>query len=103
LSRSGCATAYRPPSLCSDLSKNGLEGRPRAIDVPAVSNAQDQARAVEKKTVDELDSIGFFYHDSDRSYKHMMFESHEAKRKVGGDGLVVNDDVILERLAMGFC
>jgi predicted O-methyltransferase YrrM len=45
------------------------------------------------KMVDELTSIDFFYHDSDHSYNHMMFEFHQAKRKLERGGLVVNDDV----------
>jgi predicted O-methyltransferase YrrM len=45
------------------------------------------------KMVDKLPSIGFFYHDSDHSYNHMMFEFHQAKRKLERGGLAVNDDV----------
>jgi predicted O-methyltransferase YrrM len=45
------------------------------------------------KMVDKVESIGFFYHDSDHSYNHMMFEFHHAKRKLDRGALVVNDDV----------
>jgi predicted O-methyltransferase YrrM len=45
------------------------------------------------KMVDKVDSIDFFYHDSDHTYNHMMFEFHEAKRKLNKGGLVVGDDV----------
>jgi predicted O-methyltransferase YrrM len=45
------------------------------------------------KMVDEVDSIDLFYHDSDHSYNHMIFEFHQAKRKLSKDGLVVADDV----------
>jgi predicted O-methyltransferase YrrM len=45
------------------------------------------------KMVDEVDSIDLFYHDSDHSYNHMIFEFHEAKRKLSKGGLVVADDV----------
>jgi predicted O-methyltransferase YrrM len=45
------------------------------------------------KMVDKVDSIDFFYHDSDHSYNHMMFEFHQAKRKLNKGGLVVGDDV----------
>jgi predicted O-methyltransferase YrrM len=45
------------------------------------------------KMVDKLDAIDFFYHDSDHTYNHMMFEFHQAKRKLGKGGLVVGDDV----------
>jgi predicted O-methyltransferase YrrM len=43
--------------------------------------------------VDKVDSIDFFYHDSDHTYNHMMFEFHQAKRKLNKGGLVVGDDV----------
>jgi predicted O-methyltransferase YrrM len=43
--------------------------------------------------VDKVDSIDFFYHDSDHTYNHMMFEFHQAKRKLNKHGLVVSDDI----------
>jgi predicted O-methyltransferase YrrM len=43
--------------------------------------------------VDRVDSIDIFYHDSDHTYNHMMFEFHQAKRKLNKGGLVVGDDV----------
>jgi len=43
--------------------------------------------------VDAVDSIDFFFHDSDHTYDHMMFEFHEVKRKLDKGGLVVSDDV----------
>lgn len=43
--------------------------------------------------VDKVDSIDFFYHDSDHTYNHMMFEFHQAKRKLSKGGLVVGDDI----------
>ena len=45
------------------------------------------------KMVDKVESIDFFYHDSDHTYNHMMFEFHQAKRKLSKGGLVVGDDV----------
>jgi predicted O-methyltransferase YrrM len=45
------------------------------------------------KMVDKLDAIDLFYHDSDHTYNHMMFEFHQAKRKLSEGGLVVGDDV----------
>lgn len=41
------------------------------------------------KMVDEVDSIDLFYHDSDHSYDHTMFEFHQVKRKLSKGGLVV--------------
>ena len=45
------------------------------------------------KMVDKLDGIDFFYHDSDHTYDHMMFEFTQAKRKLTPGGLIVGDDV----------
>jgi predicted O-methyltransferase YrrM len=45
------------------------------------------------KMVDKVESIDFFYHDSDHTYNHMMFEFHQAKRKLSKGGLLVGDDV----------
>ncbi len=45
------------------------------------------------KLVDEVGAIDMFYHDSDHTYNHMMFEFREAKRKLVAGGLVVADDV----------
>jgi predicted O-methyltransferase YrrM len=45
------------------------------------------------KMVDKVDSIDFFFHDSDHTYNHMMFEFQQAKRKLNKGGLVVGDDI----------
>ena len=54
-----------------------------------VGDAKDEL----PKLVDRLDSIDMFYHDSDHTYNHMMFEFREAKRKLAPGGLIVGDDV----------
>ncbi len=51
------------------------------------------ARLLLPKVVDELDSIDMFYHDSDHTYAHMMFEFREARRKLRPGGLIVADDI----------
>jgi predicted O-methyltransferase YrrM len=51
------------------------------------------AKELLPELVDRLDSIDFFYHDSDHTYDHMMFEFRQAKRKLKKGGLVVSDDV----------
>ncbi|MBV8089744.1 MAG: class I SAM-dependent methyltransferase [Alphaproteobacteria bacterium] len=51
------------------------------------------ARDLLPRLVDEVDSIDLFYHDSDHSYDHMIFEFRQAKRKISRGGLVVADDV----------
>ena len=45
------------------------------------------------KMVNKLESLDIFYHDSDHSYNHMMFEFKEAKRKLNKGGLLIGDDV----------
>jgi predicted O-methyltransferase YrrM len=51
------------------------------------------ARELMPRMVDELASIDFFYHDSDHTYDHMMFEFRQARRKLARGGLVVADDI----------
>jgi len=45
------------------------------------------------RMVDKIASVDMFYHDSDHTYDHMMFEFREAKRKLPKGGLVVGDDI----------
>jgi predicted O-methyltransferase YrrM len=51
------------------------------------------AKVLLPKLVDKVDSIDLFYHDSDHTYNHMMFEFNEAKRKLKPGGLIVGDDI----------
>ena len=51
------------------------------------------AKVLLPKMVDKVDSIDLFFHDSDHTYDHMMFEFREAKRKLNAGGLMVADDV----------
>jgi predicted O-methyltransferase YrrM len=51
------------------------------------------AKELLPKMVDKVDVIDLFYHDSDHTYDHMMFEFREAKRKLKPGGLIVGDDV----------
>jgi len=51
------------------------------------------AKELMPKLVDRLDHIDMFYHDSDHSYAHMMFEYEQAMRKLTPGGLIVADDV----------
>jgi predicted O-methyltransferase YrrM len=43
--------------------------------------------------VERLSTIDMFFHDSDHTYNHMMFEFREAKRKLAPGGLIVADDI----------
>src|SRR5680860_1397104 len=43
--------------------------------------------------VDRLDEIDLFFHDSDHTYDHMMFEFDQAMRKLSPGGAIVADDV----------
>ena len=51
------------------------------------------AKLLLPKMVDGLSSIDLFYHDSDHTYDHMMFEFREVERKLRPGGLIVADDV----------
>jgi len=45
------------------------------------------------KVLAKLPMIDMFYHDSDHTYNHMMFEFTEAKKKLSAGGLIVGDDI----------
>jgi predicted O-methyltransferase YrrM/uncharacterized protein YoxC len=51
------------------------------------------AKSLLPKMVDKVDAIDLFYHDSDHTYGHMMFEFREAKRKLKRGGVIVADDI----------
>jgi len=51
------------------------------------------AKVLLPKLVESLPSIDMFYHDSDHTYNHMMFEFAEAKKKLVPGGLIVGDDI----------
>ncbi|HEY9792384.1 MAG TPA: class I SAM-dependent methyltransferase [Candidatus Obscuribacterales bacterium] len=51
------------------------------------------AKALLPDLVSSVDSIDFFYHDSDHSYLHMMFEFREALRRLSKGGIIVSDDI----------
>jgi predicted O-methyltransferase YrrM len=51
------------------------------------------AKVLLPKLVDKVDAIDMFYHDSDHTYNHMMFEFRQAKRKLRPGGLIVGDDI----------
>jgi predicted O-methyltransferase YrrM len=54
---------------------------------------QGDATVLLPKLVDRLASIDMFFHDSDHTYSHMMFEFEQATRKLSRGGAVVADDV----------
>jgi hypothetical protein len=43
--------------------------------------------------LDRLGAIDIFFHDSDHTYGHMMFEFEQAKRKLAPTSVVVADDI----------
>jgi predicted O-methyltransferase YrrM len=45
------------------------------------------------KLIDRLDHVDLFFHDSDHSYAHMMFENEQAMRKLVPGGVILADDV----------
>jgi predicted O-methyltransferase YrrM len=74
------------------------EGKTTAWMVPDIYRDRlevwnGDAKDLLPKMVDKVDSIDFFFHDSDHTYRHMMFEFAEAKRKLTPGGLIVADDI----------
>jgi predicted O-methyltransferase YrrM len=74
------------------------EGKTSGWMVPDAYRTQFEVQSGDAKNllpslVDSLPSIDMFYHDSDHTYNHMMFEFREAKRKLVPGGLVVADDI----------
>jgi predicted O-methyltransferase YrrM len=51
------------------------------------------ARLLLPKLIESLPAVDMFYHDSDHTYNHMMFEFREARRKLSPGGLIVADDI----------
>jgi predicted O-methyltransferase YrrM len=51
------------------------------------------AKQLLPRLVDSLDTIDMFYHDSDHTYDHMLFEFRQAKRKLTAGGLILGDDI----------
>ena len=55
--------------------------------------SKGDAKALLPKLVEAETSIDLFYHDSNHTYNHMMFEFREVKRKLARGGLIVADDI----------
>ena len=51
------------------------------------------AKALLPPLIDRLDAIDMFFHDSDHTYNHMMFEFNQAMRKLKAHGVIVADDI----------
>jgi predicted O-methyltransferase YrrM len=51
------------------------------------------AKALLPPLIDRLGAIDMFFHDSDHTYNHMMFEFDQAMRKLAPDGVIVADDI----------
>jgi predicted O-methyltransferase YrrM len=74
------------------------EGKTTAWMVPDIYRDRldiwtGDAKDLLPKMVNEIEKIDFFYHDSDHTYRHMMFEFQEAKRKLTKGGVIVADDI----------
>lgn len=84
-----------------------LAGRPRAglppdlpvgFLVPEALRSRwtlviDDVRNVLPSLLAELDSVGIFFHDSDHTYAHMMWEYTTALPKLSPGGILVSDDI----------
>ena len=51
------------------------------------------ARTLLPEVAEKLDGIDLFFHDSDHSYDHMMFEFVAARRKLARNAIVVADNI----------
>jgi predicted O-methyltransferase YrrM len=51
------------------------------------------AKALLPPLIDRLEGIDMFFHDSDHTYHHMMFEFEQAMRKLAPHGVIVADDI----------
>jgi predicted O-methyltransferase YrrM len=74
------------------------EGKTTAWMVPDIYRDRlevwnGDAKDLLPKMLDRIEEIDFFYHDSDHTYRHMMFEFQQAKRKLSKGGVIVADDV----------
>ena len=74
------------------------EGKTSGWIVPEAYRKRFEVREGDSKVllpqlVESLPAIDLFYHDSDHTYNHMMFEFREAGRKLARGGLVVADDI----------
>ena len=57
------------------------------------SVVQGDAKIELPKLLEKLGRIDMFYHDSDHTYDHMMFEFTEAKKYLSKPGVIVSDDI----------
>lgn len=51
------------------------------------------AKVLLPELLTKLGNIDMFYHDSDHTYDHMMFEFIAAKNHLNPDGIIVSDDI----------
>jgi predicted O-methyltransferase YrrM len=51
------------------------------------------AKILLPKLIDQVDRIDLFFHDSDHTYDHMMFEFNEVMRKLAPAGVILADDI----------
>jgi predicted O-methyltransferase YrrM len=74
------------------------EGKSSGWIVPEIYHDRFHVDAGDAKVllpplVDRLENIDMFFHDSDHSYAHMMFEFEEVVRKLVPDATVLADDI----------
>lgn len=74
------------------------EGKTSGWMVPDIYRDRYEMQAGDAKEllpplVDRLDTIDLFFHDSDHTYDHMIFEFEQAMRKLSPGGAIIADDV----------
>ena len=84
------------------------EGREPGWMVPAFLRGPweltlGDARTLLPALLQELGTVDVFFHDSDHSYEHMMFEFEQVFPRLKPGGLLLSDDINLHRAWDDFC
>lgn len=61
------------------------------------------AKTVLPKLLDGIGPIDFFFHDSEHTYEHMMFEYEQAFPRLTQGGILASDDIHLSTVFSDFC
>jgi predicted O-methyltransferase YrrM len=74
------------------------QGKSSGWMVPDIYHDRFEVEIGDAKTllpplIGRLDRVDMFFHDSDHTYQHMMFEFEEVKRKLASDGIIVSHDI----------
>lgn len=116
LLETGVANGVSTRKILASLTHCGIEDAQLfSCDIDAnvatqdlLSNEQFNFRLIRSREdfadlVSGLNSLDFFYHDSDHSYGHQMFEYTEVWEKLRPGGVLVSDDINWSNAFVDFC